>query len=613
MGKASFLSELKRRNVIRAAGLYLVGAWLVVQVSSTVLPMFGAPPWLPRSIVILLAIGFVPAMIFSWVFELTPEGIKRDDVVSPEESIAPQTARRLDRMIIAVLAVALLYFGFDKFVLTPRREDAIVASVQKHDASLAASKPMAATNDKSIAVLPLFNMSGDPKDSYLGDGISEEMLTALSKLPGLKVIGRASSFQFRDRDVDAVKVGHALDVRSLLGGTVQRDGDNLRISVELVDTDSGVQMWSQHYDRSFKNLFALEDDISSAVSTALAVKLGAAAGQPLVKAGTANPRAHDLYLQARKLSYSSDEAGLNQAIALFNQAIAEDPNYAAAWAGLAYTYAFLADAYRAPIDVLPSMKGAAEKAVALDPDMAEAHAYLGYILLAYERDFPAAKREFDKALALNPGSADVHFFRGIDPLWGQQPTAALAEFEAAEKIDPYNPFDPFAAMWAATAMGDEALAIKKSRRVLELQPGFFYFTDPLEYAYGSFGRWKDCIDRVKAIQAGAVPAGANNGPDFKAGVCYAHGGDPARARAILDQLETAARTRYVDHTNIAEVYMALGDKDGAMAALEQAYKDRSQPLLLMWYLPEFKPLHDDPRYKDLMTRLYATEKLQAAQ
>ena len=583
----NLLAELKRRNVFRAAAFYAASAWLIVQVATQVFPFFNVANWTVRWIVIAALIGFPLAILFSWFYEWTPQGIQRESEVAQDESIARQTGKKLDRWIIAILSVAVVLLLANTFVL--------------HKDTQTAAAPTVA--DKSIAVLPLFNMGGDAKDSYLGDGISEEVLTALSKLHGLKVIGRASSFQFRGRDVDAVKVGRALNVRTLLTGTVQRAGDNLRISVELIDTGTGVQLWRQHYDRDFKNLFALEDDISGAVSTALAVKLGAAAGQPLVKAGTRNPHAHDLYLQARKLSYSSDEAGLNQAVGLFNQAIAEDSDYAAAWAGLAYTYAFLADAYRAPIDVLPSMKGAAEKAVALDPDMAEAHAYLGYILLAYQRDFPAARRELDKAIALNPGSADVHFFRGIDPLTTRNPAAALADFETAEKLDPRNPFDPFSGLWAATAMGDEALAIKKARRVLEIDPGFSYFTDPLEYAYGSFGRWQDCIDRYTAAQAGA-----NNGPDYKAAVCYAHNGNPARAHAILDQLEIAARTRYVDHTNIAEVHIALGDKDGAMAALEQAYRDRSQPLLLLWYLREFKPLHDDPRYLALLDRMYASLK-----
>jgi TolB-like protein len=463
-----------------------------------------------------------------------------------------------------------------------------------------ASAPAVAA-EKSIAVLPLFNLGGDAKDDYLGDGISEEILTGLSKLHGLKVIGRASSFQFRGRDVDAAEVGHALNARSLLTGTVQRAGENLRISVELVDASSGAQLWSQHYDRDFKNLFALEDDISGAVSSALAIQLGAASGQPLVHVGTSNPRAHDLYLKARQLSYGSDEASLNQAVELFNQTIAEDPNYAEAWAGLAYTYSFLADAYRAPIDVLPPMKGAADKAVALAPDMAEGHAYLGYILLAYQHDFVGGRRELDRAVALNPGSADAHFFRGVEPLSRRQPAEALADFQAAERLDPRNPFDPFVGMWAALGMGNEALAIQKAKRTLEIDPGFSYFTDPLEFAYASFGHWRECIDRYNALAASA-----RSDVDFKAAVCYAHLGDRTRAKAILDRIEGAARTRYVDHTNLAEVHLAMGDREGALAALEQAYRDRSQPLLLIWFIPEFKSLHAEPRYETLLQELYGT-------
>src|SRR4249920_416388 len=182
----SLLAELKRRNVVRMAGLYLVGAWLLVQVAGTVLPMFGAPDWLPRSIVILLAIGFLPALIFSWIFELTPEGLKRDEEVTPEQSIAPQTARRMDRMIIVVLAIALGYFAFDKFVLGPQR-------------SAKPNESPSSANSKSIAVLPLVNTSGDPGNEYFSDGLSEELIAVLAKIPELKVIGRSSSFFFKGK------------------------------------------------------------------------------------------------------------------------------------------------------------------------------------------------------------------------------------------------------------------------------------------------------------------------------------------------------------------------------------------------------------------------------
>src|ERR1700736_5461575 len=234
----NFFSELKRRNVIRFAGLYLVGAWLLTQVASTVLPMFGAPDWLPRSIVILLVIGFVPALIFSWVFELTPQGLKRDEDVPPEQSIAPQTARRMNRMIIAVLAIALGYFVFDKFVLTPRREAALVAArptvegksaanaksvavlafanlaialgyfvfdkfvlTPRREAALVAARPTvegkSAANAKSVAVLAFANLSDDKGSEYFSAGISEELLTVLQKIPGLHVAARTSAFSFK--------------------------------------------------------------------------------------------------------------------------------------------------------------------------------------------------------------------------------------------------------------------------------------------------------------------------------------------------------------------------------------------------------------------------------
>src|SRR5213595_1026301 len=192
MNAGNIFSELKRRNVIRMAGLYLVGAWLVVQVAGTVLPMFGAPEWLPRTIVVLLAIGFVPAVIFSWVFEITSEGLKREEDVAPEQSITPQTGRRMDRMIIVVLVLALGYFAFDKFVLTPRREAALVASAVSNESK-------SVINAKSIAVLPFENQSRDPDNAYFADGIQDEILTRLSKIADLKVISRTSTQHYKSK------------------------------------------------------------------------------------------------------------------------------------------------------------------------------------------------------------------------------------------------------------------------------------------------------------------------------------------------------------------------------------------------------------------------------
>ena len=225
MNPGNFFAELKRRNVVRMAGLYLVGAWLLTQVASTVLPMFGAPDWLPRSIVILLAIGFVPALIFSWVFELTPEGIKRDEEVAPEQSIGPQTGRRMDRMIIAVLILALGYFAFDKFVLAPRR-------VTRETGSQTSSLPNDATiNPKSIAVLPFENLSDDKANAYFAEGIQDEILTKLASIADLKVISRISTAKYKSKPEDLKTVSQQLGVATVLEGTVQRAEGKVLVNV----------------------------------------------------------------------------------------------------------------------------------------------------------------------------------------------------------------------------------------------------------------------------------------------------------------------------------------------------------------------------------------------
>jgi TolB-like protein len=345
MSEPSFLAELKRRNVIRAAGLYLVGAWLVVQVSSTVLPLFGAPQWITRSIVILLGVGFIPAMIFSWIFELTPEGLKRDDEVPAEESIAPDTARKMDRMIIAVLALALLYFGFDKFVLAPQRDAALVATAQQQAGMKSAAA--SASDDKSIAVLPLANESGEKDQQYFSDGLSEDLITALSQFSGLKVISRNSSFQFRDSKDDSRTIGSKLGVSHLLEGSVRRAGDAVRVSAELVNAADGSTLWSEHYDRPYKDLFKLQDDITNTVAGELKTKLLSAPGAVVQsdRPPSGNLDAYNAYLQGKYHFARSTEADYREAIAQFTRATQLDPHYAAAEAGLSRTYSQLASVY----------------------------------------------------------------------------------------------------------------------------------------------------------------------------------------------------------------------------------------------------------------------------
>ncbi len=255
--KRSFFAELKRRNVIRMAGLYLVGAWLLVQVAGTVLPMFDAPDWLPRSIVILLAIGFIPALIFSWVFEVTPEGLKRDADVPPEQSIAPQTARRMDRTIIVVLVLALAYFAVDKFVLNQRREQPA--------ATTSASESRPVPNEKSVAVLAFANLSDDKGSEYFSDGISEELLTVLQKIPGLHVAARTSAFSFKGKNATAQEIGQKLGVAHLVEGSVRKAGDVVRIAARLTQANTGEEIWSENYTRDLKDVFAVQTELAQTI------------------------------------------------------------------------------------------------------------------------------------------------------------------------------------------------------------------------------------------------------------------------------------------------------------------------------------------------------------
>src|SRR5438270_1455558 len=292
MNSGNFFAELKRRNVIRMAGLYLVGSWLVVQVAGTVLPMFGVPEWLPRTIVVLVAIGFVPAVIFSWVFQLTPEGLKREEDVAPEHSITPQTGRRMDRMIIVVLVLALGYFAFDKFALAPRREAALVSSAVPNESR-------SVINAKSIAVLPFENRSRDPDNAYFADGIQDEILTRLSKIADLKVISRTSTQHYKSAPENLPEIAKQLGVAHIVEGSVQKSGEAVRVNVQLIKAANDSHLWADTFDRKLTDIFSVESEVAKAIADTLKAKLTGAEEQLIAARPTSDLTAYELYLKGR--------------------------------------------------------------------------------------------------------------------------------------------------------------------------------------------------------------------------------------------------------------------------------------------------------------------------
>jgi len=593
--KPSFLDELKRRNVIRMAGLYLVGAWLLTQVASTVLPMFGAPDWLPRSIVILLALGFIPALIFSWAFELTPHGLKRDEDVAPEESIAPQTARRMNGMIIAVLVLALGYFAFDKFVLAPRRE------AEKSHSAPAPNESQSIANAKSIAVLPFDNLSRDPDNAFFAEGVQDEILTRLAKVADLKVISRTSTQRFKSAPSDLREIAKQLGVMNILEGSVQRSNDQVRINVQLINAVTDAHLWAEIYDRKLTDLFIVESEVAKTIADTLRAKLTGSEMTAMSSQPTEDPVAHDSFVQGRHFLALRRDDNLPRAIEFFHQAIARDPNYAAAYAGLSEAYILLpryTGAY--PSETRPQSRVAALKALELNPNLAEAHNALAKIALDYDVDFAEAAREFKRAIELNPNYAGAHhWFSGALESLGQF-DEALAESKLGTELDPFS----------AVNLVDQGRVYGSARRFPEAKAVFekALAIDPaFSYAHWHYGEMLQVSGDLKGAAAEYAKARtASNSPEPIAltGQLAAMMGRPEEARQALRALDELEKHRYVDVFWRALLYLSLGDKEQALQSLEQSYINREgYEIGLIKVDPMLDSLRAEPRFQALVQKV----------
>jgi TolB-like protein/Tfp pilus assembly protein PilF len=593
MSERNFFAELKRRNVVRMAGLYLVGAWLLTQVASTVLPMFGAPEWLPRSIVIVLAIGFIPALIFSWVFEVTPEGLKRDADVAPEQSIAPQTARRMDRMIIAVLVLALGYFVVDKFVLAPRR------AVAPNDSS---SGTILA---KSIAVMPFDNLSEDKSNAYFAEGVQDEILTRLAKVADLKVIARTSTQKFKSSPENLPDIAKQLGVANVLEGSVQKVNDQVRVNVQLINAMTNAHLWAEIYDRKLSDIFAVQSDIAKTVADTLQAKLTGAEKQMMAVQPTSNTEAYELYHKGRSLWEKRTGDNIPKAIAFFEQAIARDPNYALAYAGLASAH--ILSPYYAHTDRRQEgakAKEAALKALSFDPNLAEAHSALGKILFWAELNIPGAMREYERALELKPNDAGTRHWYGNDTLAALgRFEEAIAEGRRAVELDPLSPIidTDLGVTFLYARRYDEAAA--QLRKTLEIDPTFFYAHFNLGIALQGKGDLSGAIAEYEK----ATELSSNNLLVLTAcAAAKAQAGDKDAARRMLSELDEISKQREVVGYFRALLYLSLNNKDEAVRWLEQGFEERDGANICWIKVdPLLDSLHGDPRFEALVQKVIA--------
>src|SRR5947209_3396256 len=332
---------------------------------------------------------------------------------------------------------------------------------------------LAGPTGQSIAVLPFVNVSGAPQEEYLSDGISEELIDALSKLPQLQVVARPSSFAFKGKNEDVRQIGQALQVATVLGGSVRRAANRLRVTAQLTDARNGYNLWSETYDREMGDVFALEDEISRAIMRALQVQLASGDSVTLLRRPPRDVEAYELYLKGRYFSHKGGVGAVQQALAYFQQTLAHDSNYALAYAGIADAYENLTwSTYLLPRQGMPKARAAALKALALEPTLADAHASLGDQLCVYDWDAPAAERELRRAMELNPSLANAHFFYSHCLASHGRLDEALAEARRARELDPLNAHVATALPWALYVARRYDEAIAEQRKSLDLDPGF---------------------------------------------------------------------------------------------------------------------------------------------
>src|SRR5438034_132481 len=399
MNPKGFFGELKRRNVYKVAITYAVVAWLLIQAASILLPTFEAPTWVMKAFVVLLALGFVMSVMISWAFEATPEGLKRTADIPDHPALPTWTRRKYATFIVVVAAVAAGLFAYQFFrtrsTPVPQQSEAATGLIPQ----------------KSIAVLPLLNESGDPRDEYFSDGLSEELIAALGQIKELKVIGRSSSFRFKDRKEESKTIGEKLGVGTLLEGTVRKQGERVRIVAELINAADGIELWTQTFDRELKDIFAVQAEIANAVAASLKVTLLGADERSTTKPATTNTEAHNAYLLGHYYFQRRNLEDYRKAVSYFDEAIRLDPDYALAYAERSEAWSLIGDLTGQRTTAWPKARSDAEKAVAIAPELAEARAALGWVRFFVDWKFAEGLSDLKRAKELSPSNPTAN-----DPL-----------------------------------------------------------------------------------------------------------------------------------------------------------------------------------------------------
>lgn len=581
----SLFNELKRRNVFRVAAAYVVGAWLIVQVVETLFPIYELSEAAVRLVVNLLAIGLIPVLVLSWVFEWTPEGIKREAEVDDRAPASIKAAKRLDRIILVVLALALGYFAFDKFVLDPARD------ARQEQAAAERGRTEAfieSYGDKSIAVLPFADMSASADQAYFSDGIAEEILNLLAKVNELRVISRSSAFQYRGDDIHIPTVAEELNVSYVLEGSVRKAGDQVRITAQLIDARADTHLWSDTYDREFSDIFAIQDEISAAIVNQLHIEL---LGERLIAERT-DPETYALYLQARHHLYVLQDYS-EATEQLVDQALELDSDYVPALNLKVEILSNLTgdspNSKYSTAEGLQMMRESVDRVLAIDPRNSAANAHRGWMAYWYRDDIETAAVYLNRALEFEPSNVFALFVAGvINGYIGRNEEAVLLE-EAALARDPLCNRCLYVLSRSSFRAGDLDKAQAAAERRMRSARGGWFSLGNIHLFRGDIQKALECYENQKSDRIGWLSATA---------IAHFELGDEKASDAALSELKEFDEP--YAYLEIAKVHAWRDEADLAFELLDRFYDPARSDLRgdfssLVWD-PFFRNLHDDPRW-----------------
>lgn len=575
----SLFSELRRRNVFRVALLYLVASWMILQVADVGVSLLGLPDWTGRFVFLLLVIGFPLVVFFSWAYEITPEGVRREKDVEPDASMTAVTARKLNVAVVVLLLLALGGMVADRLI----PKDTVSVTSAAADASDPAFR-----SEQSIAVLPFVNMSADAENEYFSDGLSEELLNLLARIPELQVVARTSAFSFKGSNASIPEIASKLNVAHVLEGSVRKSGENIRITAQLIKASNGYHLWSKSWDRKLTDVFAIQDEIAAAVVAALKVTLLGEAPHARVT----DTRAYELYLQSKALANLSTKESLEAAALLLNDALAIDPDYAKAWIELGTVQTNQAGQGFVPRKIgFERARISTERALQIEPDNAHALSGLGWIATVHEWDFSKAAQLLRKARKLEPGNVSVLNTAAMLAGTFDQNDQQISLLEAAIELDPF----------AMNALSNLTIAYLYAERFADAAERLddMRAIEPNSFWVANGEGWLTLLDGdSEAALVKFTDFGGSVGNWGRVFALHDLGRDDEIDEAIQVFLDAGGRP-----SQLAAIYAHVGDHDKAFAEFENAYEMRDDWLMEIRQWPFVASLYPDPRWEALLQKI----------